>query len=372
MKPLLQKSRLALVLILSFWAAPAVAQDTVITADPAPAPVAVPVQAPVPAPSTFETKALAANEVTLSAGNRLIRLWGIDAIDAGGAKFRMEARTALDNQIGNAAIQCDVKGNSATAVLAQCVNDADTDLGLFMLQKGYVMADRASVYGSAYEEPYINAERQAQQKSLGIWSEDTSKGSSIDGARTLLIGAFVLLMLFIASFVFLAFVMMRGFKNFMASQERSNDFMHKEREIKNQERKLVASLLDAELRGNKSKIEAYMMIYGELLKSIQDPNKAPSYKKTGDIVQMQPVMDRVVFDRNTDKMDLLGRRLASEIIHFYARIKTNPDYVNLEPETSLEDAKALVEKALAGASRLDTLLQSILDSFAKAGLTQDD
>lgn len=324
--------------------------------------------------SVFSTQALAADETDLRAGADTIRLWGVDAVTAGSAPFRLEARTALDNLIDNQPVQCDRKGADGGKILAQCVNHNDVDLGLYMLQNGYVMADRGLVYGSVYEEPYISAEKQAQQKRLGIWAENGNGkgGDSLEGARTLLIGAFIMLMLFIASFVFLAFVMMKGFKNFMNAQERNNDLMHKERQLKNQERRLVASMLEAELRANKSKIEAYLLIYGEMLKSLKDRTRAPSYTKTGDIVQMQPALDRAVFDRNTDKMDLLGRRLASEVIHFYARVKTNPDYVNLEPDTPLDAARESVEKAVANAKRLDDILVSILDLFGKSGLSQED
>lgn len=364
---LLRPGTILLVLLLLALPVQGQAQDS--------APASSVTPAPGVSPNVFTARVLATDEVNLRAGDRPIRLWGIDPVIAGTALFRLEARTALDNLVGSEAVQCDRKGMNGATIIAQCVNAGDVDLGLFMLQNGFVMADRALVYGSAYEEPYIAAEKQAQARQLGIWANESAQGKGSDAmetARTLLIGAFILLMLFICSFIFLAFVMMKGFRNFMNAQERGNDLMHKERQLKVQERQLVASMLDAELRANKSKIEAYLLIYGEMLKTVKDRTKAPSYTRTGDIVQMQPALDRSVFDRNTDKMDLLGRRLASEVIHFYARIKTNPDYINLEPDTPVDTAREHVERAVANAKRLDDLLVNILDMFGKAGLSRED
>ncbi len=127
-------------------------------------------------------------------------------------------------------------------------------------------------------------------------------------------------------------------------------------------------MLEAELKANKSKIEAYLVIYKEMLTSLQDSKREPEYKKAGDIVQLQPALDRSVFDGNTDKMDLLGRRLASAVIHFYARIKTNPDYVNLEPEAPLDEVLERVEKAVKNAEFLDKQLGKLIDAFSQQGL----
>ena len=83
---------------------------------------------------------------------------------------------------------------------------------------------------------------------------------------------------------------------------------------------------------------------------------------------MQPGLERSVFDRNADKLQNLGNELSSQVIHFYARIKTKPDYVNLEPSMPLEDVVKTVEESLAQAKRLDEVVTELIGAFEKSGL----
>ena len=81
-------------------------------------------------------------------------------------------------------------------------------------------------------------------------------------------------------------------------------------------------------------------------------------------------MDRAVFDRNTDKLDMLGDGFVSDVIHFYARIKTKPDYVNLEPELPLDDAIALVEEGLNNAKRMNKISDQLIEAFSEIGVSE--
>ena len=73
----------------------------------------------------------------------------------------------LEKKIAGQAVTCTVKsfiGDQITGgnAKAQCVNYAEEDLSLFLLQQGYVSVNRTEIYGSLYEAPYIQAELQAQ------------------------------------------------------------------------------------------------------------------------------------------------------------------------------------------------------------------
>ncbi len=341
-------------------------------AEPAtPAPVMAVTAAPVAeAKKIFEIQARAADTAVLLAGKNPVRLWGIEAVEGIDPAAKLRARSVLDNAMGGQKITCELKAREGDRLEAQCVNAQDQDLALLMLQQGYVTVDRAAVYGTVYEDAYIQAETQAQDRKTGIWSEGgNEKGNSKSSDGTLMLGlGFVLFVLIIAAFTFLSIIIMRGFQKVIDAQTDNINVMIKERKLRDQERNVVAVMLDSELKSNKAKIEAYLAVYEEMHKSMSDPDRPPKYKKAGDIVQKQPALSRAVFDRNTDKLDILGSRLSSELVHFYARIKSNPEYANLEPEMDLAEALKLVEDALKNARRLDMLAGSILDAFAASGI----
>src|SRR5262245_5641046 len=103
----------------------------------------------------FQVKALAAGASTLRAGENIIELWGVDNSQGGSPRQRIAARAALDNLIANRPVQCEMGSRNGNVIVAQCVNADDIDLGLFMLQNGHVIASRAAIYGTAFEEPYL-------------------------------------------------------------------------------------------------------------------------------------------------------------------------------------------------------------------------
>ena len=336
-------------------------------------PVAAQQPAGAPSQAVFELKGRAASGTVLVAGDQKIRLWGIEDAEGMPPTFKLKVRTALDNAIGGNPVQCETKAQQGAQISAQCVNDSDMDLGLYMIQQGHVSVDRASVYGTVFEEAYIQAEMQAQDRGLGVWAESGSAQNSSDqqdGSWMLSLG-FILFLCIIGAFTVVSIIIMRGFRRVVEVQNDNVEMMSKERKLRDKERGVVAVMLDSELKANKSKIEAFIVVYDEMLKALKDPARPPKYKKSGDIVQKQPAMDRTVFDRNNDKIDTLGDRLSSELIHFYARIKSKPEYVNLEPDTELPEAIALLEAVLKNARRLDTLAERLIEAFSKKGTMMD-
>src|SRR5262249_47948561 len=134
-----------------------------------PTPVAAPA-ATAPAKKVFETQARALTSATLMAGQARIKLWGIDDVQVGDPAVNLKGRTVLDNIIAARKISCELKSPDPNDVRAQCVNAEDQDLSLYMLQQGFATVDRGAVYGTVFEDPYIQAETRAQEKKLGIWA----------------------------------------------------------------------------------------------------------------------------------------------------------------------------------------------------------
>jgi len=321
----------------------------------------------------FETKARAADARTLKAGKNVVRLWGVERVEGGSAPFKLLARTSLDNLIGSRNIQCELMGKPNGSIPAQCSSGDGVDLSLYMIQQGYVVVDRSLVYGTLFEAPYLEAEQRAQELALGIWAEEAGASSASAGkvSNKLIILVLVLLVLLIAGLGVVSRLLLQGFQQVIRSQDRNTESLDRARQLKAQERGIVASMLESELKANKTKIEAYLVIYEEMLKSLQDPAQIPKYQKSGDMVQLQPALERAIFDGNNDKMDILGRKLSSGVIHLYARVKTNPDYVNLDTGTPMQEAISHVEKAVQSARILDKLLIKLLDVFAQNGIGKE-
>lgn len=321
----------------------------------------------------FELKARAASALILSSGQNRVYLWGIEEAEGMSPAFNLKARTALDNAIGGKALQCETKGQRAGQVFAQCVNGSDLDLGLYMLQQGFVSVDRGAVYGTVFEEAYIQAETQAQDQGLGIWAEPGKAGGSSSSGEPgwMLSLGLILFLCIIGAFTVVSIIIMRGFRKVTEAQTDNVEMMSRERKLRDKERAVVAVMLDSEIKANRSKVEAYIVVYEEMLNALKDPDRPPKYKKSGDLVQKQPALDRSVFDNNTDKLDTLGDRLSSEVIHYYARIKSKPEYLSLEPEIELPEAIAMLEGVLKNARRLNQISERLIEAFSRRGTMMD-
>ena len=158
-------------------------------------------------------------------------------------------------------------------------------------------------------------------------------------------------------------VIVRGIDKIMSHQQTSADFAEQEQALKKREVAVVINMIQSEIEANLSKIEAYITIYNEMLAEIHKNPKTPRYKKMGDILQKQPALQRTVFESNADKIQVLDEKTASRIIHFYARIKTEPDYENIEPAEDVADVIAKIEDMIDYAEKLKTIAEAILNGF---------
>ncbi len=322
--------------------------------------------------SDAESKEISINarvldSTTLISGKTRISLWGIEKIDTQSAVFSLRIRQALENKIGNSNVLCVVKSKiDNDFVKAQCINSKEEDLSMFLLHEGYASADRKEIYRSIYETPYLNAEQSAQASNNGIWGG--AENSDYKQSKNFLMGSLILIIVFILALVVLGFHLMRGFSRVVDIQSQSIDLATKERALKDKEKYIIASMIDAEIRSNKAKIKAFLTIYEETLQGLSDSGRALEYQKAGDIVQKQPALSRSVFDGNTNKLDLLGSRLASSVIHYYARIKTSPDYIDIKPDTPYNEAKKIIETVIDNANKLSETSDRLTDSFVQHAL----
>ncbi len=307
------------------------------------------------------------DSTTLLSGKTKISLWGVEKIDTKSPVFSLKIRQALEDKIGGRNILCVVKSKVGEDIVkAQCINSKEEDLSMFLLHEGYASADRKEIYKSIYEIPYLNAEQSAQASNNGVWGG--AEDSGYKQSKKFLMGSLILIIVFVLALVFLSFHLMRGFSRVVDIQNQSIDLAAKERALKDKEKYIIASMIDAEIRSNKAKIKAFLTIYEETLRGLSDSGKALEYQKTGDIVQKQPVLSRSVFDGNTGKLDLLGSRLSSSIIHYYARIKTSPDYIEIKPDTTLNESREIIESVIENANKLSEVSDRLTDSFVQHAL----
>lgn len=310
----------------------------------------------------------------LAGDNMRIHLWGVEPAEDDDAVLKLKARTALSNKIANGHISCRVRSKHKEFIVAQCEDETREDLSMYMIRQGFVTALRSVIYKTMYETPYITAEEEAQTFGAGIWQMGHLSGDSAPArsSKNFFLAAILFLVAGIGGLGFISFHIMRGFGRVVDVQNKTLDLAVRERHIKDKERFVIAAMLDAEIRENKSKIDAYLVVYEEVLRDLKDPTRTPKYKKSGDIIQKQPALGRSVFDGNTDRLDLMGQYMASDIIHYYARIKTVPDYVDLEPETQLEEACRLVQTAVDHAQKLNDLSNDLTKKFVSSGLIKRD
>ena len=314
-----------------------------------------------------------ADEVTLVTEKFRIKLWGVKRTDLGSPVFELRARTALENKIMGQPVTCFVKVVDESEYKGQCVNANEEDLSLYLLQSGYVSLNRSEIFSTIYEAPYVEAESLAQSGEKGIWATVGSIGGSDQAevqGRDFMRGAFFLVCAFLLAIGLISFYIMRGFGHVVSIQNKSIDLATKERDLKDREKNVIASMIHAEIRENKPKIEAYLTVYEEMLAETMNSNE-PVFMKTGEIVQKQPALARSIYDGNTGKMDVLGARMASEIIHYYARIKTTPNYIEIKPDMPVDKVREIIKISVDHAKKLDIISNDLLETFCNSSMIED-
>lgn len=317
-------------------------------------------EAPPDRPEQFASAATAVDAQTLLTERFTIRLFGVEAVESVQVPLKVQARTLLDDRIGGGAVRCRVLGWDHEEPLAQCAAPTEEDLAILMLREGYAVADRAVLRGSVYEKPYFAAETEARKESRGIWlSADQESGRREEALAYAL--AAVCLIAPLIGFALVSLTAARGFEKISTLLDRQfRMLLSRENDLREREKFVVASMFEAELNANRTKLEAFLVVYDEILKGLKDSAREHRFRQVGEMIHEQPALARSAFDANKDKMELLGAQLAGEMVSLYAAINPNPDYVTLEPGMPIDQAVRKVEKVIEDAQTLMVPVERIL------------
>lgn len=299
-------------------------------------------------------------------------LWGTELPPTNTLRTDTLAEKSLRQLIGRDSLTCFVYAQGAMPS-AQCFNEKSTDISESIISKGFTLANRMQIVGTDYEVPYLNAQKRAQNASLGLWTVDTTV---VDNFALLQESSRVVTLLLFAIFVVLVIVIIvatliskRSMDRVYLTLNQTIQVITKEASIRRKEQEMVGVMLNAELKTNQSKIEAFLVIYKDLLKTLNDQYADHKYRRTGEVVRTAPALDRFIFDANVDKLEALDSDLAPLVIDFYGRIETNPDYNNLEPDMSHETAVSIVEEAVKKAQSLSQDIAPLIERFDSKGYT---
>lgn len=306
--------------------------------------------------------------------NYIVDLWGISVPAVDDKEAQLRARSALDTLIGHQPIQCRVMQWKNDRALSQCTNAQEQDLALALLKEGLAYVDRSSVAAMPdIQAAYNEAERQANKFQKGLWYDTSTAAVNMldfqnlrpDLKKNLFILLAAILFAPLLGFILMSFIMFAGFGRLIRLQKDQLLKSNKDAsELKSREKVVLASSLEGELQANQSKIDAFVTIYKEQLKELRNPNKAPKYKQSGDIIHEKPALMRIVYDANIDKVSLLGPSMAGMLSRLYSDIETSPGYQTLEPEMPLNEAEDRIEKIVLAAQGLLPVIEKLLSGLS--------
>jgi hypothetical protein len=301
-------------------------------------------------------------------GRYMITLWGVEPIEAAGTTVALKARTTLDNFIAGQPVRCEVKEWRGDRPVARCLSAQEKDLGLAMVESGYAVIDRPVVSGSVFDVQYKAAETKAQSAAVGGWGMGRPTGG---GFVEYFNGSTQLVQAWLIGVVVLPLTGLLLLGAYLRARiSRLEEYVHetiggsetRKQELHEQERFVVASMIENELSANKGKLEAFIIIYNDLLKSLRQ-SKDHRYQVSGEIVHDAPLLERVVFESNLNRLELLGPNLAGEIVGVYSHIQSNPNFTTLDASIPLDEAILKVQKVITDAEsllpRIDKIIQSL-------------
>lgn len=353
---------------------PAFAQKNAPAAKPAAVeePAAeVPAQAKLP--ERISRPMVAIDPVTLKAEGIEIRLWGIKTASVSETSLELKALDLLDSIIDGQVVNCKIEGGQLPVLFGRCVVQANSDLSLELLNNGLAVRDRRQTYNTAYASAYGQAEEFARLNKKGVWKflAESEKESSVPKwlqPHLDLLVPVALILGPITGLVIVALVMWFWLQRLSRAQMQETEVSRKkESMLQSRERSVLLSTLEGELADNKNKIEAFLVIYGDLLRSLKDTNEVPKYQQVGDIVQKHPSFSKTVFEANVGKLSLLGIKLAGQVSKLYSSLPKEQEYINLEPNVPLETAIKLVEKILHDAEELLPPIIGAMSGLQAAG-----
>ncbi|MBU6235561.1 MAG: hypothetical protein KGQ41_06930, partial [Alphaproteobacteria bacterium] len=256
----------------------------------------------------FATTAFAIDGKTLQGVNMTITLIGIDLPTGNAASIENAlARAALDDAIGSKPVRCMPMGQGPNGTTrAQCLNAQERDLALYLLTSGLVTVKRGELMGSDLANAYSSAERSARASKQGIWGINNAAvpvtgdapsdfGMDFGMGIPMIVIMGAMLVVPLLGFLIMALIMHSGFRQLITLQKyQLAGTQKRERQLKEREKYVIASAIEAEINTNRAKLDAFLTIYEELLKSLRDPSKKPKYQRAGDIIHEKPALARTV------------------------------------------------------------------------------
>lgn len=305
---------------------------------------------------------------------RSYALWGafLPAFD------RSLYKSALDT------LQSSIERNTLTCLLyatkpqdsaqpAQCFNESDQDIGLHMIKRGFLAAQREALQGTPYEESYLRAEREARTANLGIWNTQDpylEHFQDLKNTLTLQTVMIVVVFLLLGGALFVTFMIsLKRFRLISDELTHSTQLLNRDIRLRKRETDLITVMLLAELKTNQSKVDAFLVIYRDLLRTLQDPYADHKYLRTGEVVRTAPALDRYIYDANVGKLDGLEPDLVDTLITFYGQIDPNPPYSNLEPHMDIKDAIEIVGAVVNTAESLKSNVDKLVHQLEEQGHT---
>lgn len=288
-----------------------------------------------------------------------IHLWGIKPAMSAETPLELRALILMDSLTREQQVSCKVVGGTITDVIARCTAVDDKDIALELLNNGFAIVDRQATYDSVFASAYERAQEQARQGGKGVWKIVTSEGSggsAIDG--------YMILVLVLGPFfgmLAVAGVMWYWLQHISQARKReSEETKANENLMQARERRVLASTLEGELMDNKSKIEAFLFIYGDLLQDLKNTATVPKYQQAGDIIQKHPSFSKTVFEANVGKLSLLDMHLAGRVSKLYSALPKEHAYIELDTGVPLETAVKLVERIMEEAKELLEPIDTII------------
>lgn len=325
-----------------------------------------------PLPDRIIRPMRAVDPITLRAEGVSIRLWGIKPARSGDSPLELRALDLMDALIQEQQVNCKIEGGAIPELIGRCVVQNSQDLALELLTKGFVVVDRHQTYNTVFATNYSKAEEAARNAGNGVWAFVKQSEEGVGGIPKWMQSEVLLpVVLFggpLLGLLVVAFVMWRFMDNISSAQtSESRQAEHKEALLQLRERQVLISTLEGELTENKNKIEAFMVIYNDMLNSLKSGTETPKYQQVGDIVQKHPSFSKTVFEANVPKLNLLEMKLAGHISKLYSALPKEQEYINLDQNVQLETAIKLVEKVLKDAENLLAPINQVIDELQAAG-----
>lgn len=318
---------------------------------------------------TLQAPVYATSPASIHGEGRTYSLWGASLPHTMTPQQEQKGRRLLQEAIGNNPLTCYVYRSGK----AQCFTYNSDDLAEIALKAGYATAQLTDVAGTQFQDVYLGAESAAQNSGLGIWQDkDDSLAKKSSAPQDFNAATLIQIIAGSAGLILFAIAMVglylrKHMDKVHVALSQSNQLAQSELKVRKREQDLAAVMVHSELKSNHSKIEAYLIIYTDLLNGLRDENADHKYKRSGEVIRSAPALDRYIFDSQLDRLGSMGDELVARVVEFYNKIETDPSFTNLDSDMSHTAVLSIVESAVQRAEFLKQDLEEIAEQFDQRG-----